>query len=103
MWLETQLFPLLWLLSDEDVGPSAFHTTSHSKILRLVLLPGKVTPMAERKPEGSGFHMTCLSMALAYSFRPDANIQPHPQLGNTQKQTELGKVQEAGLVQGSWV
>uniref|UniRef100_A0A8C2S6R2 Fructose-bisphosphate aldolase n=1 Tax=Capra hircus TaxID=9925 RepID=A0A8C2S6R2_CAPHI len=57
----------------------------------LVLLPGKVTPMAQRKPEGSGFHMTCLSMALAYSFRPDANIQPHPQLGNTQKQTELGK------------
>ncbi|KAF4015721.1 hypothetical protein G4228_007310 [Cervus hanglu yarkandensis] len=74
-----------------DVGPSAFRTTSHSKILRLVLLPGKVTPMAQRKPEGSGFHMTCLSMALAYSFRPDANIQPHPQLGNTQKQTELGK------------
>ena len=64
----------------------------------LVLLPGKVTPMAQRKPEGSDFHMTCLSMALAYSFRPDANIQPHPQLGNTQKQTELGKVQEAGLL-----
>lgn len=54
--------------------------------------------MAERKPEGSGFYMTRLSMALAYCIAPDVNMQPHPQLGNTQQQAELGKVQEAGLV-----
>lgn len=59
--------------------------------------------MARRKPEGSSFYMSHLSMALAYSFTPDASMQPHPQLGNTQQQTELGKVQEAGLVQGSRV
>lgn len=54
--------------------------------------------MARSKPEGSSFCMSHLSMALAYSFIPDASMQPHPQLGNTQQQTELGKVQEAGLV-----
>lgn len=55
--------------------------------------------MAERKPEGSSFYMTRLSMALAYCIAPDVNTQPHPpQLGNTQQQAELGKVQEAGLV-----
>ncbi|CAK7303069.1 hypothetical protein VULLAG_LOCUS10147 [Vulpes lagopus] len=54
--------------------------------------------MAERKPEGSVFYMTCLSMALAYCVSPDDSMLPHPQLGNTQQQTELGKVQEAGLV-----
>ncbi|KAF3814137.1 hypothetical protein GH733_018169 [Mirounga leonina] len=47
--------------------------------------------MAERKPEGSGFYMTRLSMALAYCIAPDASTQPHPQLGNTQQQTVLGK------------
>ena len=59
--------------------------------------------MAERKPEGSSFYMTCLSMSLAYCFTTDASTQPHPKVGNTQQQTKLGKVQEAGLVQGSWV
>ncbi|XP_059011674.1 fructose-bisphosphate aldolase A isoform X1 [Mustela lutreola] len=47
--------------------------------------------MAERLQEGSGFYMTRLSMALAYCIAPDASTQPHPQLGNTQQQTELGK------------
>lgn len=60
--------------------------------------------MATRRPEGFSFNMTRLSLALAFSFPPVATGQPHPQLGNTQQQTELGKVQEeAGLVQGSWV
>lgn len=54
--------------------------------------------MAERMQEGSSFYMTHLSMALAYCIAPDASMQPHPQLGNTQQQTELGKVPEAGLV-----
>lgn len=54
--------------------------------------------MAKREPQGSGFHMTGLSMVLAYSFTPDASVQPHPQLGHAQQQTELGKVPEAGLV-----
>uniref|UniRef100_A0A287A1V5 Fructose-bisphosphate aldolase n=1 Tax=Sus scrofa TaxID=9823 RepID=A0A287A1V5_PIG len=47
--------------------------------------------MAKREPQGSGFHMTGLSMVLAYSFTPDASVQPHPQLGHAQQQTELGK------------
>ncbi|XP_058142085.1 fructose-bisphosphate aldolase A isoform X1 [Dasypus novemcinctus] len=47
--------------------------------------------MARNKPEGSSFYMTRLSLAVACSFNPDANAQPHPQLGNTQQQTELGK------------
>lgn len=54
--------------------------------------------MARRQSEGPSFYMSHQSMALAYSFTPDASMQPHPQLGNTQQQTELGKVQEAGLV-----
>lgn len=54
--------------------------------------------MAKRKPEGSNFYTSHLSMALAYSFGPDVSMQPHPQLGNTQQHRELGKVQEAGLV-----
>ncbi|XP_025225892.1 fructose-bisphosphate aldolase A isoform X2 [Theropithecus gelada] len=48
-------------------------------------------PMARRKPEGSSFNMTHLSMAMAFSFPPVASAQLHPQLGNTQHQTELGK------------
>ncbi|XP_017376990.1 fructose-bisphosphate aldolase A-like [Cebus imitator] len=47
--------------------------------------------MARRKPEGSSFNMTHLSMAMAFSFPPVASGQLHPQLGNTQHQTELGK------------
>uniref|UniRef100_A0A2K6PKE4 Fructose-bisphosphate aldolase n=1 Tax=Rhinopithecus roxellana TaxID=61622 RepID=A0A2K6PKE4_RHIRO len=47
--------------------------------------------MARRKPEGSSFNMTHLSMAMAFSFPPVASAQLHPQLGNTQHQTELGK------------
>uniref|UniRef100_A0A8C6AE55 Fructose-bisphosphate aldolase n=1 Tax=Marmota marmota marmota TaxID=9994 RepID=A0A8C6AE55_MARMA len=47
--------------------------------------------MARRKPEGSGFNMTRLSLAMAFSFPPVASGQPHSQLGNTQQQTELGK------------
>lgn len=55
--------------------------------------------MATRRQDGSTFNMTRLSLALAFSFPPVANEQLHPQLGNTQQQTELGKVQEeAGLV-----
>lgn len=54
--------------------------------------------MANRKPEGSSFYTSHLSMALAYSFGPDVSMQPHLQLGNTQQHRELGKVQEAGLV-----
>lgn len=54
--------------------------------------------MAERKPEGSDFYMTRLSMALAYCITSGASTQPHPKVGNTQQETELGKVQEAGLV-----
>lgn len=54
--------------------------------------------MAKRKPDGSSFNMTRLSLALAFSFPPGASGQPHPQpqLGNTQQQTELGQVQAAG-------
>lgn len=51
--------------------------------------------MARHKPEGSSFYMTQLSMALAYSFNPDASVQPHPQLGSAQQQKGLGKVQQA--------
>lgn len=55
--------------------------------------------MATRRPDGSGFNMTRLSLAMAFSFPPVACEQPYSQLGNTQHQTELGKVQEeAGLV-----
>lgn len=54
--------------------------------------------MATRKPDGSSFNMTRLSLALAFSIPPVASEQPHSELGNTQQQTELGKVQEeAGL------
>lgn len=63
-----------------------------------VLFLGKVTPMAKRKPDGSSFNMTRLSLALAFSFPPGASAQTQPQLGTTQQQTELGKVQGAGLV-----
>lgn len=54
--------------------------------------------MARLKPEGSSVCMSHLSVALAYSFTSDSIMQPHSQLGNTQQQTALGKVQEAGLV-----
>lgn len=87
----------LWVLSHEGVGPSALRTTSNDFASR------QGDPMAKRKPEGSSFYTSHLSMALAYSFAPDASMQPHPQLGNTQQHRELGKVQEAGLVQGSRV
>ncbi|XP_031244155.1 fructose-bisphosphate aldolase A isoform X1 [Mastomys coucha] len=47
--------------------------------------------MATRRPDGSSFNMTRLSLALAFSFPPVASEQPHSELGNTQQQTELGK------------
>jgi hypothetical protein len=55
--------------------------------------------MTTRRPEGSGFNVTHLSLALAFSFPPVVSGRSHAQMGNTQPQTELGKVQEeAGLV-----
>lgn len=55
--------------------------------------------MATRRPDGSSFNMTRVSLAMAFSFPPLVSEQPNSQLGNTQQQTELGKVQEeAGLV-----
>lgn len=65
----------------------------HSKILRFGFVFRQGDPMARRKPEGSSFNMTHLSVAMAFSFPPVASAQLHPQLGNTQHQTELGKVQ----------
>lgn len=44
VWLDTQLFSLLWLLSDEKVGPAAFRTTSNSKILRFGFASGQGDP-----------------------------------------------------------
>lgn len=51
--------------------------------------------MAKRKPGGSNFYTSHLSMALAYSYGPEVSIQPHSQLGGPQQHRELGKVQEA--------
>lgn len=51
--------------------------------------------MAKRKPGGSNFYTSHLSMALAYSYGPEVSIQPHSQLGGPQPHRELGKVQEA--------
>ena len=47
--------------------------------------------MATRRPDGSSFNMTRLSLALAFSFPPAANEQPHSGLENTQQQIDLGK------------
>lgn len=97
MWLETQTFSLFRLLSDEEVGPSAFCTTSNSKILWFGFASRQGDPMAERKPGGSGFHVTCLSMALAYSLYSRCQYTAPPSAGQYPA-TELGKVQEAGRV-----
>lgn len=80
------------------LGPLPYAGPPNSERLRFNFASRQGDPMAKRKPEGSSFCMNHLSIALAYAFTPDASVQPHPQLGHTQRHSELGKVQEAGLI-----
>lgn len=96
-WRHTELCPLGSLEGGGVSGPSP--CPGNSKILWLFgFVSRQGDPMAKRKPDGSSFNMTRLSLALAFSFPPGASAQTQPQLGTTQQQTELGKVQGAGLV-----